>query len=87
MWYCRSDSGNFREQSLCEVDLAFDGESGLDYILTGLCDLILLDIMLPKVDGVTILKRVRHLGMEVPIIFLTAKSQLEDRGRWSRFRS
>ena len=67
------------ESNHYEVDLAFDGESGLDYILTGLYDLILLDIMLPKVDGVTILKRVRHLGMEVPIIFLTAKSQLEDR--------
>lgn len=67
------------ESNHYEVDLAFDGESGLDYILTGLYDLILLDIMLPKVDGVRILKRVRHLGMEVPIIFLTAKSQLEDR--------
>lgn len=67
------------ESNHYEVDLAFDGESGLDYILTGLYDLILLDIMLPEVDGVTILKRVRHLGMEVPIIFLTAKSQLEDR--------
>lgn len=62
-----------------EVDLVFDGESALDYILTGLYDLVLLDIMLPKLDGVSVLKRVRQMGMEVPIIFLTAKSQLEDR--------
>ena len=62
-----------------EVDIVFDGESGLDYILTGLYDLVLLDIMLPKLDGVSVLKRVRQMGIEVPIIFLTAKSQLEDR--------
>lgn len=62
-----------------EVDIVFDGESGLDYILTGLYDLVLLDIMLPKLDGVSVLKRVRQMGLEVPIIFLTAKSQLEDR--------
>ncbi|MGT2923960.1 response regulator transcription factor [Streptococcus caviae] len=62
-----------------DVDLAFDGEMGMDYILTELYDLVLLDIMLPKMDGMTVLKRVRQLGSEVPIIFLTAKSQLDDR--------
>ncbi|EJN93646.1 response regulator transcription factor [Streptococcus ratti] len=67
------------EEGHYDVDLAFDGEMGMDYILTELYDLVLLDIMLPKIDGVTVLKRVRQLGMEVPIIFLTAKSQLEDR--------
>lgn len=67
------------ESQQYNVDLAFDGEAGLDYILTDLYDLVLLDIMLPKMDGVAVLKRVRQLGIEVPIIFLTAKSQLEDR--------
>ncbi len=62
-----------------DVDLIHDGASGLDYILTGLYDLVLLDIMLPKVDGITILQKVRHQGLKVPIILLTARSQLDDR--------
>lgn len=57
------------------VDLVFDGDDGLEYILTGLYDLVLLDIMLPKRSGLSILKRVR----ETPIIFLTAKSQTYDK--------
>ncbi|HEN6624318.1 TPA: response regulator transcription factor [Streptococcus agalactiae] len=61
------------------VDLAFDGDDGLEYILTGLYDLVLLDIMLPKRSGLSVLKRVREAGLETPIIFLTAKSQTYDK--------
>ncbi|HEO8396190.1 TPA: response regulator transcription factor [Streptococcus agalactiae] len=61
------------------VDLVFDGDDGLEYILTGLYDLVLLDIMLPKRSGLSILKRVREAGLETPIIFLTAKSQTYDK--------
>lgn len=67
------------EEGHYDVDLAFDGEMGMDYILTELYDLVLLDIMLPKMDGMTVLKRVRQLGSAVPIIFLTAKSRLDDK--------
>lgn len=61
------------------VDLVFDGDDGLEYILTGLYDLVLLDIMLPKRSGLSVLKRVREAGLETPIIFLTAKSQTYDK--------
>ena len=61
------------------VDLVFDGDDGLEYILTGLYDLVLLDIMLPKRSGLSVLKRVREVGLETPIIFLTAKSQTYDK--------
>lgn len=67
------------ESASYDVDLAYDGESGLDYMLTGLYDLVLLDIMLPKIDGYSLLKRVRQLEMTIPIIYLTAKSELDDK--------
>lgn len=62
-----------------DVDLAYDGESGLDYLLTGLYDLAILDIMLPKKDGLSILKTIRYMRIDIPVILLTAKSQLEDK--------
>lgn len=62
-----------------KVDLAYDGIEGLDYILSGTYDLVLLDVMLPKINGFDIVKNVRSEGVEVPIIMLTAKSQISDK--------
>jgi DNA-binding response OmpR family regulator len=61
------------------VDLAHDGEYGLDCALTGIYDVIVLDIMLPKKDGLCILKEIRGANISTPVILLTAKSGLEDR--------
>lgn len=61
------------------VDCDFDGESGLDDALSGIYDVIILDIMLPKTDGITIVKRLRDEGMEVPVILLTAKDEISDK--------
>ncbi len=61
------------------VDVAYDGESGLDNALSGIYDVIVLDIMLPKIDGITILKRLRGEGVGVPVILLTAKSDVSDK--------
>lgn len=61
------------------VDVSYDGEEGLDNALSGMYDLIILDIMLPKVDGITILKEIRKQDKEVRVIMLTAKGELEDR--------
>ena len=61
------------------VDLAHDGEYGLDCALSGIYDFIVLDIMLPKKDGLTILKELRGAGLETPVILLTAKGQIEDK--------
>jgi two-component system response regulator ArlR len=61
------------------VDAAYDGESGLDNALSNIYDIIILDIMLPKVDGITILKEVRKEGISTPIILLTARGEISDR--------
>jgi len=61
------------------VDLAYDGEYGLDCALSGIYDFILLDIMLPKKDGLSVLQEIRRSGVESPVILLTARGELEDR--------
>ncbi len=61
------------------VDISNDGEEGLDNALSGMYDLIILDIMLPKRNGIEILKEVRKVNREVKVIMLTAKAELEDR--------
>jgi DNA-binding response OmpR family regulator len=61
------------------VDLAHDGESGLDMACSGLYDIVVLDIMLPKRNGLSILSEMRKQGIEAPVIMLTAKSETEDK--------
>ena len=61
------------------VDLAHDGEYGLDCALTGVYDTIVLDIMLPERDGLSVLEELRRCGIQTPVILLTAKGELEDR--------
>ena len=63
------------------VDLAFDGESGLDNGLTGIYDIIVLDVMLPKMDGLRVLRELRENGIVTPILLLTARGGVEDRVR------
>ena len=58
---------------------AADGESGLKRALEEKPDLILLDIMMPRIDGYTLCAELRRLGKAVPILMLTAKGQVEDR--------
>jgi len=61
------------------VDVAADGETGIDLACTGVYDTIVLDRMLPKQDGLSLLKEFRRLGYDTPVIFLTAKDDPEDR--------
>ena len=61
------------------VDAVFNGEDGLDYGLTDVYDVIILDIMLPKMNGLDVLKDLRKEGISTPIILLTAKGSVEDR--------
>ena len=61
------------------VDAVYDGEAGLDNALSNIYDVIILDIMLPKVDGITILKEIRTEGISTPVILLTAKGEISDR--------
>lgn len=60
------------------VDAVYDGQDALDYLRTGDYDGAILDIMMPKMDGVTVVKKIRAEGFTLPILLLTAKSQDED---------
>ena len=61
------------------VDSAFDGEEALIFLKDYNYDVIVLDIMLPKIDGLEVLRRTRSNGIATPIIMLTAKSTIEDK--------
>ena len=61
------------------ADVCHDGESGLDNALTGIYDVILLDVMLPKLDGFTVLRRLRAEGNATPVLMLTARSEITDK--------
>lgn len=67
------------EQESYAVDVAFDGNEGLDLISTENYEVVILDRMLPGLDGVTLCKKVRAMGNHTPILMLTAKSQVEDK--------
>ena len=61
------------------ADACHDGEAGLDNALTGIYDVILLDVMLPKLDGFTVLRRLREAGNATPVLMLTARSEVSDK--------
>ncbi len=62
-----------------DSDVCFDGESGLDYGLSDAYDVIVLDIMLPKLDGFEVAKGLRAEHIDTPILMLTARTDIEDR--------
>lgn len=61
------------------VDTVYDGADGLDYALTGVYDCILLDVMLPKMNGFEVLSNLRKEKISTAVIMLTAKSEVEDK--------
>lgn len=63
------------------VDAVYDGEEALAYAQAGQYDGIILDIMLPKMDGLAVLKKLRNEGCRTPILLLTAKVEIEDQVR------
>ncbi|NTV10601.1 MAG: heavy metal response regulator transcription factor [Zoogloea sp.] len=76
-------TGDYLRQGLTEagfvVDLARQGVDGLHLALTGSYDLIVLDVMLPGLDGWQVLHTLRAGNRDVPVLFLTARDQVEDR--------
>lgn len=67
------------EQENYVIDIVFDGVEGFDLASSGDYDLILLDLMLPGLDGLTLCQKLRSGNNHTPILMLTAKSQLEDK--------
>lgn len=61
------------------VDAVYDGEEATDYLETGVYDAVILDIMMPKKDGISVLKDLRAAGNRVPVMMLTAKAEIDDR--------
>ena len=61
------------------VDAVFDGEDAVTYLMEGDYDCAVLDVMMPKKDGITALKEVRKAGKTLPVLILTAKSEIDDR--------
>ena len=71
-------------QDLLEIngytaDICHDGESGLDNALSNIYDIVILDVMLPKLDGFTVLRALRSEGNATPVLMLTARSEVSDR--------
>ncbi|WP_101772842.1 response regulator transcription factor [Peptostreptococcus faecalis] len=62
-----------------EIETCTDGEEGLYMLSQGIYDLTILDLMLPNMDGITILKEARKAGVDTPILILTAKEALDDK--------
>ena len=67
------------ERNNYSVDAVYDGQSALEYLETDNYDGVILDIMMPKVDGLTVLRKVREKGNLIPILLLTAKSEVDDK--------
>ncbi|MGN1062458.1 MAG: response regulator transcription factor [Candidatus Scatosoma sp.] len=61
------------------VDAVYNGQDAIDYLETDIYDCAILDIMMPKADGITVLKTVRAKGNKIPVLLLTAKSEIEDK--------
>jgi two-component system copper resistance phosphate regulon response regulator CusR len=76
-------TGDYLKQGLTEsgfvVDLARDGTDGLHAAMTEPYDLVVLDVMLPGRDGWSVLQAIRRAGRDMPVLFLTARDQIEDR--------
>ncbi|MGM9670148.1 MAG: response regulator transcription factor [Oscillospiraceae bacterium] len=67
------------EKNNYSADAVYDGEEALEYLESGNYDGVILDIMMPKLDGIEVLKRLRERGNPIPVLMLTAKSEIDDK--------
>ena len=67
------------EKNCYTVDAVYNGEDTLHYLESGDYDVAILDIMMPKMNGITVLKKIRAKGNNIPILILTAKSEIDDK--------
>ena len=71
--------GTILEKNNYSVDAVYDGEEALTYLSSGNYDGVILDIMMPKMDGITVLKNMRERGDRTPVLLLTAKFEVDDK--------
>ena len=71
--------GQIMEEQKYSVDIVYDGEDGLDYALSGQYDVIVLDVMLPKKDGFTVVYELRKAKISSPVLMLTARDEINDK--------
>ena len=71
--------GRILERNNYSVDIVYNGIDALQYLASGEYDLAILDIMMPGMDGITVLQRIRQQRNPVPVILLTAKSEIDDK--------
>ena len=67
------------EKNHYSVDAVYDGEDAFLYLESGNYDVAVLDIMMPKMDGIAVLKKLRGTGSSIPVLLLTAKAEIDDR--------
>ena len=67
------------EKNYYSVDTVYNGQEALDYIATSNYDIVLMDVMMPVMDGITALKKIRADGNQIPVLLLTAKSEVDDK--------
>lgn len=67
------------ERSNYAVDAVYDGVEALEYLDSGNYDALILDIMMPRLDGLSVLKKLRQRGNPIPVLILTAKSEIDDK--------
>lgn len=67
------------ERSHYSVDAVYDGQTALEYLEFDNYDGVILDIMMPKADGITVLREIRNKGNRIPVLLLTAKSEVDDK--------
>ncbi|OUN81320.1 DNA-binding response regulator [Flavonifractor sp. An52] len=71
--------GQIMAEQRYQTDVVYDGADGLDYALTEQYDVIVLDVMLPKLDGFEVASRLRHAHVSTPILMLTARDEMPDK--------
>lgn len=67
------------EKNHYSADAVYDGKEALEYARTGIYDALILDVMMPEMDGICVLKQLRQDGMDIPVLVLTAKAEIDDK--------
>jgi len=67
------------EKNNYSADAVYDGEEALEYLAAGNYDVLVLDVMMPKMDGITALRKLRADGNQIPVLMLTAKAEIDDK--------